>query len=81
MKKEVVNIGNNTFVAGDVIRGITSYDSQSRRNELQIYRAANRVTDATKGRRIRSLIFTTDGHVFLSTYSAETISNRLIGKE
>ncbi|MDR0286657.1 MAG: DUF370 domain-containing protein [Clostridiales bacterium] len=81
MIKDIVNIGNNTLVVGSEIRGVTSYDSQSRRNELQVYRSANRVTDATKGRHIRSLIFTKDGHVYLSILTTETIASRMTGTE
>lgn len=80
MVKEFVHIGNGYLVAGQHIRSIDPVTSAPTKREIQAYREAKQLTDATNGRRTRSLVTTTCGHAYLSIWTPETIGNRAADK-
>ena len=76
MTKTFIHIGNGYRVAKQHLRSIDPTGSEPTRREIQEFRKNNRLTDATKGRKARSLVTTTCGHAYLSMLTVETIENR-----
>lgn len=58
-----------------------SPDSAPVRRMVQDAREAQRLVDATAGRRTRAVLVMDSGHVVLSALQTETIANRFQGSE
>ncbi len=73
-----MNIGfGNTVIANRVV-AIVSPASAPMKRLKEDARQANKLIDATMGRRTRSIIITDSDHIILSGVQAETIAQRLL---
>jgi extracellular matrix regulatory protein A len=78
METKLLNIGfGNTVVASRVV-AIVSPTSAPMKRLKEDAREANKLIDATMGRRTRAIIITDSNHVILSGVQAETIAQRLM---
>lgn len=76
MEQSLLNIGfGNTVVAERVVAIVAPASAPVKRLKDEA-RAANRLVDATQGRRTRSVIVMDSNHVVLSAIQGETISQR-----
>ncbi|NLI31346.1 MAG: DUF370 domain-containing protein [Deltaproteobacteria bacterium] len=78
MEVKLLNIGfGNTVIANRVV-AIVSPASAPMKRLKEDAKLANKLVDATMGRRTRSIIITDSDHVILSGVQAETIAQRLL---
>ncbi len=78
MDIKLLNIGfGNTVVANRIV-AIVSPSSAPMKRLKEDAKQANKLIDATMGRRTRAIIITDSDHVILSGVQAETIAQRLI---
>jgi regulator of extracellular matrix RemA (YlzA/DUF370 family) len=78
MDTKLLNIGfGNTIVANRVV-AIVSPASAPMKRLKEDAKQANKLIDATMGRRTRAIIITDSDHVILSGVQAETIAQRLV---
>ncbi|MBC7357021.1 hypothetical protein SAMN02745206_02062 [Desulfacinum infernum DSM 9756] len=78
MEIKLLNIGfGNTVVANRIV-AIVSPSSAPMKRLKEDAKQANKLIDATMGRRTRSIIITDSDHVILSGVQAETIAQRLL---
>ena len=76
MEKNLLNIGfGNTVVAERVVAIVAPHSAPMKRLKDEA-KEANRLIDATHGRRTRAVIVTDSNHVILSAIQAETIGQR-----
>jgi regulator of extracellular matrix RemA (YlzA/DUF370 family) len=77
MEMRLLNIGfGNTVVASRIV-AIVAPSSAPLKRLKEDAKQANKLVDATMGRRTRSIIITDSNHVILSGVQAETIAQRL----
>ena len=72
----VIGIGFGNSVRTEGIDAIVSPESAPIRRMIQEARDANRLVDATQGRKTRSVLVMTSGAVILSALQPETIAAR-----
>jgi hypothetical protein len=77
METKLLNIGFGNTVVADRIIAIASPASAPMKRLKEDAKQANKLIDATMGRRTRSIIITDSNHVILSGVQAETIAQRL----
>jgi extracellular matrix regulatory protein A len=78
MEVKLLNIGfGNTVIANRIV-AIVSPASAPMKRLKEDAKQANKLIDATMGRRTRSIIITDSDHVILSGVQAETIAQRLV---
>ena len=77
----VLDAGFGNGVPKGRIVGIVAYDSDPMRRHCQELEKMQRVIDATKGRKVKSVIFLDSSHVVLSAVARETLCERFEGKE
>ena len=73
-----VNIGYGNIVAIDKIVAVINPDPAPIKRAVHEAKESGRSIDATHGRKTRSVIFTTDGLLILSSLQPETISQRTV---
>jgi len=79
MEARLINIGfGNTVVSQRVVAVVMPQSAPSKRLREKAARA-DRLIDATQGRKTRSIIVTDSNHVILSAVHAETLTLRLNG--
>ncbi len=79
MEGRVINIGfGNTVIADRVVAVVTPGSAPMKRLREEA-RGAQRLIDATHGRKTRSIIVTDSNHIILSAVAGDTISLRLGG--
>jgi len=79
MEGRLVNIGfGNTVIAHRVVAVVMPASAPMKRLREEA-RGAQRLIDATHGRKTRSIIITDSNHIILSAVHAETLSLRLNG--
>lgn len=79
MEERSVNIGfGNTVLSSRVVAVVLPNSAPSKRLREEA-RSAQRLIDATHGRKTRSILITDSNHVILSAVHVETISQRLSG--
>jgi len=76
MTKTFIHIGNGHRIVRERLRSISPIGSEPIRREIQNLRKNNRLIDATKGRKARTLVTTICGYAYLSMLTVETIENR-----
>ncbi len=77
MEVKLLNIGfGNTVVANRIVAIVTPSSAPLKRLKEDA-KQANKLIDATMGRRTRAIIITDSDHVILSGVQAETIAQRL----
>jgi regulator of extracellular matrix RemA (YlzA/DUF370 family) len=77
MDVRLLNIGFGNTVMANRIVAIVSPASAPMKRLKEDAKEANKLIDATMGRRTRSIIITDSDHVILSGVQAETIAQRL----
>ncbi|MDD2902957.1 MAG: DUF370 domain-containing protein [Syntrophales bacterium] len=81
MDGRMVNIGfGNTVIANRVVAVVMPASAPMKRLREEA-RGAQRLIDATHGRKTRSIIITDSNHIILSAVHAETLSLRLNGNQ
>lgn len=81
MKSFLLNIGFGNVVAAERVVAIVTPGSAPIKRLKDNAKSAGKLVDATQGRRTRALIVTDSDHVILSAVAAETITQRLEGRE
>ena len=76
-----INIGFGNMVAAERVVAVVSPDSAPIKRLIQDSKDSGRAIDVTCGKRTRAVILTDSEHVILSAFQAETISNRLAGRD
>ncbi len=77
----LINIGFGNMVNTDKIVTIISPDSAPSKRQVQMAKENHSIIDATQGRKTKSLIFTTDGHLIISAIQPETLAARFNAQE
>ncbi|MEZ4815111.1 MAG: DUF370 domain-containing protein [Bdellovibrionota bacterium] len=75
----VLDVGFSNTVPAHRVIGIMSYESEPMRRHCQEMERLHRVIDATKGRKVKSLVVLDSQHVVLSSLARETLSDRFQG--
>lgn len=78
MDRKLLNIGFGNTVIADRVVAIVSPASAPMKRLKEDAKQANKLIDATMGRRTRSIIITDSDHIILSGVQAETIAQRLL---
>ena len=73
-----LDAGFGNVVPKSRVVGIIAYDSEPMKRHCGELEKLNRVIDATKGRKVKSVIFMDSDHVILSAVARETLNERLI---
>lgn len=77
-----VNIGFGNLVNADKVVAVVCPEAAPVKRLVQKAKEAQRVIDATQGRRTKSVIVTEEDHVILSALQPDTIAKRFAqGKE
>ena len=79
--KPLVSVGYGNFVAAGRVVAVIAPDSAPVKRMVTEAREAKTLVDATCGRRTRAVIVTDGAHIILSALMAETVANRLNGKD
>ena len=73
----LLDVGNGNFILKDRILGIIAYDSDPTRRHCQELEKLHRTIDATRGKKVKSVVFLESSHVVLSSVARETLCERL----
>lgn len=74
---KIMDVGfGNTVPKGRVI-GLMAYDSDPVKRHCQEMERTHKVIDATKGRKVRTVVVLDSNHIVLSAIARETLSERL----
>jgi regulator of extracellular matrix RemA (YlzA/DUF370 family) len=73
----MLNVGHGNFVAAKSIVGLLESSSLPLKRFREKAAMANKLVDATAGRKMRSMLLTDSGYVILSCLAAQTLSERL----
>ena len=77
----LLNVGFGNVVAADRVVAIVTPGSAPVKRLKDHARDIGKLVDATQGRRTRAVIVTDSDHVVLSAVAAETITQRLEGRD
>ena len=80
MKKStslLIDIGFGNTVVKSRILSITAYDSDPVIRHCRELENTQKVIDATKGRKTKSVLFLDSGHVVLSALTRETLADKM----
>jgi hypothetical protein len=77
----LLNIGFGNVVASERVVAIITPGSAPVKRLKDHARDTGKLVDATQGRRTRAVIVTDSDHVILSAVAAETITQRLEGRD
>jgi regulator of extracellular matrix RemA (YlzA/DUF370 family) len=72
----LIRIGFGNVVATEKVVAVIGSDSAPMRRYREEARQRGMLVDATQGRKTRSIIVTSTGHVVLSAVAVETIAER-----
>ena len=81
MDIKLINIGFGNIVAANRIIAIVSPESAPIKRIIQEARDAQRLIDATYGRRTRAVVVTDSDHVILSAVQPETVAHRIVDSD
>ena len=81
MDIKLINIGFGNIVSASRIIAIVSPESAPIKRIIQEARDAQRLIDATYGRRTRAVVITDSDHVILSAVQPETGAHRMVGSD
>lgn len=79
MDIKLINIGFGNIVSANRVIAIVSPESAPIKRIITDAREADKLIDATYGRRTRAVIVMDSGHVVLSAIQPETVANRFMG--
>ncbi|MCK4796770.1 MAG: DUF370 domain-containing protein [Spirochaetes bacterium] len=77
----LINIGYGNIVHANRIISIINSDSASSKRLRNEAKQAQKLIDATQGRKTRGIIITDSNHVILTAMQPETLSQRMSSKE
>lgn len=77
----MLSIGFGNLVSASHLIAVVSPDSAPAKRLIQNSRDEDMLIDATHGKKTRSILIMDSGHVVLSSFTNETIGNRLIETE
>jgi len=72
----MLDVGFGNTVPKSRIVSLVSYDSDPLRRHCQELEKMHRVIDATKGRKVKTVVFMDSSHVVLSAVARETLAER-----
>jgi len=78
---ELISLGQESLIAREQVVVITRPDSAPLKRLIKHYREQGKVIDLTRGRKARSLIFTSAGFLVLSPLRPRTLAGRFLGEE
>ena len=81
MDIKLINIGFGNIVSANRIVAIVSPESAPIKRIIQEARDAQRLIDATYGRRTRAVVVTDSDHVILSAVQPETVAHRIVDND
>ena len=81
MSGVLLNIGFGNAVASERVVAIVTPGSAPVKRLKDHAKETGKLVDATQGRRTRAVIVTDSNHVVLSAVAAETITQRLEGRD
>lgn len=81
MKHALINIGFGNIISADKIVVIVKPESAPIKRLINDAREAEKLIDATYGRRTRSVIVCDNGSLVLSALQPETVAQRMLSKE
>ena len=81
MDIKLINIGFGNIVSANRIIAIVSPESAPIKRIIQEARDAQRLIDATYGRRTRAAVVTDSDHVILSAVQPETVAHRIVDSD
>ena len=81
MDIKLINIGFGNIVSANRIIAIVSPESAPIKRIIQEARDAQRLIDATYGRRTRAVVVTDSDHVILSAVQPETVAHRIVDSD
>ncbi|GAB4072414.1 DUF370 domain-containing protein [Barrientosiimonas marina] len=81
MSLRLINIGFGNVVSANRVISIVSPESAPVKRIITVARDAEKLVDATYGRRTRAVIITDSDHVVLSAVQPETVGQRVISHE
>lgn len=73
----ILDVGFGNTVPKSRVIGLMAYDSDPIRRHCQELERTHKVVDATKGRRVRSVVILDSNHIILSSVARETLAERL----
>lgn len=76
-KSKFINLGFENVVLSEKIVAVTTSDPKPIRRLINEARRANKLIDATNGRKTRSVIVTDSGHIMLSASEPKTLAQRI----
>lgn len=80
--QQLLNLGFGNFVVAARVVAVVNPASSPMRRLREDAKQANRLIDATQGRKTRSIVITDSNHIILSAVQAETMRQRFQeGKE
>jgi regulator of extracellular matrix RemA (YlzA/DUF370 family) len=77
----LLNVGFGNVVASDRVVAVVTPGSAPVKRLKDHAKETGKLVDATQGRRTRAVIVTDSDHVILSAVAAETITQRLEGRD
>lgn len=78
---KLINIGFGNMVSASRLIAIVSPESAPIKRIIQEARDAQRLIDATYGRRTRAVVVTDSDHVILSAVQPETVAHRIVDSD
>ena len=81
MDIKLINIGFGNIASANRIIAIVSPESAPIKRIIQEARDAQRLIDATYGRRTRAVVVTDSDHVILSAVQPETVAHRIVDSD
>ena len=81
MDIKLINIGFGNIVSANRVIAIVSPESAPIKRIIQEARDAQRLIDATYGRRTRAVLIMDSDHVILSAVQPETVAHRAVDSE
>lgn len=72
----MIDVGFGNVFPLERIVGIVAYDSDPMRRHCQELEKKHKVIDATRGRKVKSVLILDSMHLVLSTLARETLSER-----
>jgi len=73
--------GFGNMVPKTKVIGLLAYDSDPIHRHCQELDKMHRVIDATKGRKVKTVIFLDSSHIVLSAVARETLCERIAGEK
>jgi regulator of extracellular matrix RemA (YlzA/DUF370 family) len=81
MQSKLLNVGFGNVVVSSRVVAIITTNSAPIKRLTDLAQEDKRLIDATQGRKTRSIVVTDSNHIVLSAIQAETIAQRMEGKE